>query len=433
METAPDTMDALKAALWEVIVPRCPPDRDGAGAAATPASAARTGSAPPRVVGEGLTGRQWRHIGRDTLALHEGYTRGTAAFAHEDNPIHQRLAAYQLYFLPRNVFRVGRVLRELPWGPPEAPPPGWLSSGSGGAPTLRLLDLGAGTGAFSLAWLAWLAEQPWMRQTAVHLQLTLVDQGHELLAVAVANLQAFAARILPEAPLDIDTHADGVQAYLGAASGDARHAVVGAAMTLNELGLLGSRRVSARGEQLAERMRRRVRDQGCLMLVEPGTRKGYMNLMALRPHLMSFPVLYPCPHTGECPLWDNRVSRWCHATTLLPKGFFFDDLLKRRGKLEFDMRELHLAGLAVQVGAALQSGQGGGPSQPGPPFIARAGERMLSAPMRPRRQGRRRRPGGDGAAPSIILTCGGDGRLHERPAAGLAPATRGDWLERPPR
>lgn len=403
--TASAVQARLQAALAEVVAPLCAPRRRGAPVHEAPDAGV------PR-----LSDKQWRRLGRDILALHEGYTRRSAAFAQQANPIHERLAGYQLYFLPRNWYRVYRVLAELPWhrDAQRGVPPAWLAQ-EHGAPVLHLLDLGCGTGAFSLAWLAWLSERRGADEGPLTVRLTLVDQGRTLLELAVANVQAFARRALPGVTVQTAVHADGVQAYLAQSGPRNVFAVVGAAMTLNELGLVGPRRVSERSAALAGALRARVRPDGCLLFVEPGTRRGFMNLMVLRDQLLPLPVLYPCPHGQDCPMWAGTVQHWCHATERLPPGFFFDAALRSRAGVSFEMRDLGLSALAMQA-------SGGAPA---PPFRARSGERIVSAPLRPRGA-----PGGKGAPMErVVLVCAPDGRLHERPAPAGGPYTRGRWRD----
>jgi Mitochondrial small ribosomal subunit Rsm22 len=431
----------LQAALVEAIQPWCGPARPGRrGARPRERREARQAGGEAQL--PQLNPRQWRGIGRDVLALHEGYTQRRGAFAHEENPIHTRLPAYQLYYLPRNWYRVHRVLQELPWShadaratDPSPIPLAWRDP-SAREPMLRLLDLGCGTGAWSLAWLGWLAErlsgrprnaeapgapgtvqpttvQPTSVQpTTVH--LTLVDQGHTLLELALANLQAYARRALPGVTLRWEVHADGVEAFLAGPPAGAPYAVAGAAMTLNELGLLGPRRVSERAAGLAGALQARLLPGGCLLFVEPGTRKGYMNLMVLREQLLHLPVLYPCPHNEPCPMWDGGVRHWCHATERLPPGFFFDAALRERAGLGFDMRDLQMAALAFQAQPA---------QAPGDPFRPRVGERIVSAPLKPRGPA----GGAAGDASRVVLACAPDGALHERPAPPGGPYTRGRW------
>ena len=415
IETVPGAMESLKAALCEIVMGReARFRRNEAGGAAEESGPAGRHSDVLR-----LHPRQWRRIGRDIMALHQGYTTGRAAFAHGQNPIHGRLSAYQLYFMPRNIYRVRSVIAELPWVDdiPSALPDAWADR-DGAIRTLRLLDLGCGTGAFSLAWLDWLSRRLPPPASQWRIEVTLVDQGRELISVAEGNLRGFAARALPGVGLRIDFRADGVERFLTGESTAQPYAVVGAAMLLGELGLLGPRRTSKRAQRVSEGLRRLTRPGGCVLFVEPGTRKGYMNLMAVRERLRGLPIVYPCPHGAPCPLWSKQVRNWCHATRPLPPAFFFDDLLRRHAGLDFEMRHINLAGLAFQV-----SDYGRVFS----PFRAREGERIVSSAL-PAREGPRAAPGAPVPA-KVVLACAPDGHLHERPAATIGPYPRGRWRD----
>jgi hypothetical protein len=256
------------------------------------------------------------------------------------------------------------------------------------------------------------------------MHIVLVDQGRALLDMAVANIRAFAALSLQRLQLELEPRSEGVEAYLASEPRRAHFGVVGAAMMLNEMALLASRRDSRRAVRFVTPLMRLPREGGLVMFVEPGTRKGYMNLMVLREQLGVWPILYPCPHGRPCPLWSPRVRRWCHATRPLPSPFVFDDELRRLGGLEFGMRELNLAALAVQQGPA---------GSPRAPFRKVQGARVVSGLLPGRKQkNKARSPRGAepaGAPPAlVVLQCMAQGRLQEVPAEPLGPYPRGIWL-----
>lgn len=507
--TAAPVMQALREALWEASRPHWPKPRNPtAKRDSPPGRGAAKGRGRDAGRGGGRSasrsGPDWRVLGRQVMTLHEGYTSRREAFAGEANPIHEHLAGYQLYYLPRNFYRVWSVLESLPWrrapvasllrpwlregaprqgtqqggslpegSPPEGAPPEEPTSGQ---PTLRLLDLGCGTGAFSLAWLAWLAARATEGETLPPVELTLVDQGHALLGLAQRNLKAFASRALPGLELRIEIHAEGMERFIETGTERAPYAVLGSAMVLNELGLLGPRRSarkSPRAVRYVEGLRRLLQPGGLGLLAEAGTRKGYMNLMAVRDGLKGAPLLYPCPHSLPCPMWDNKVRNWCHAVQPLPPGFFFDAELKARAGIGFEMAELNLSALAFQQPASNQPafnqdraedarapvGAPHAAQQAVPlaaPFMVVQGSRVVSQPLpargaagakapvpkkpSPKAAGRREvksQPGRKDVAPPaaaetrpprVVLECRPDGSLSEFPAQGLGRHTRGRWL-----
>ncbi|MBI3993306.1 MAG: hypothetical protein HY342_08525 [Candidatus Lambdaproteobacteria bacterium] len=401
-----------------------------------------------------LSPRDWEQIGRQVLTLHEGYTRGGTEFAQASNPIHANLPGYQFYFLPRNFHRVFGVLKALPWarGARAALLSPWLGGAERGA-TLRVLDLGCGSGAFSLAVLAWLARTAGEPTRLPAVELVLVDQSRALLELAQANVQALWRQLAPGTALSVEVVASGVEQFLGNPRGGRLFAIAGAAMMLNELNLRAPRRSGKRAARFTEPFKRLLAPQGLGLLVEPGTRKGYLNLMLVREQIAGLPILYPCPHAKPCPMWSPKVDRWCHATLGIGGDFFFDEPLKRHGGLSFAMHDVNVFGLAFQQTGQSAAGAGGqqGSPRPGgppaavgraqPPFEQRFGERVVSGqiPAPKPRGGRSARPGAetgtavaDGPAPRSVLLCTQGGALLELPVSGELAARhphRGQWLE----
>lgn len=362
--------------------------------------------------------RQWAQIGREVLTLHEAYTGGDTNFTHENNPIHSFQAGYQFYFLPRNFYRVLHVLSNLPWRsePLERRLGGWVS---GKGRRLRILDLGCGTGAFSMAVVAWMAQERTRQENLPAIDVVLVDQSRNLLRQAEANLRTLIDRMLPGVRVNVESRAEGVERYL--ASGEKRTGsdgfhIAGSALMLNELKLLAPQRADKRVLRFVEPLRRRVRPGGLLLFVEPGTRKGYMNLMMVREKLAGATILYPCPHQRDCPMWTAKVGRWCHGTIALPPQFCFDGTLRQNGGVRFAMREINLAALAIQLSPRIQA-----------PFRGRRGARVVSGriPQKRRPSGK---PTGEREQVNRVLVCGPDGRLRELPAEDLPGVPRGGWV-----
>jgi ribosomal protein RSM22 (predicted rRNA methylase) len=61
-----------------------------------------------------------------------------------------------------------------------------------------------------------------------------------------------------------------------------------------------------------------ARTRDTLLIVEPGTPRGYAGIIALRARLIAAGahVAAPCPHDGRCPL---TAPDWCHFTQRLPR------------------------------------------------------------------------------------------------------------------
>lgn len=82
-------------------------------------------------------------------------------------------------------------------------------------------------------------------------------------------------------------------------------------------------------ELLIEALWSRVRDNGVIILVEPGSPKGYRFVMSFRDWVIAkdrkeASILAPCPHHNVCPLASNPET-WCHfsqITQKLPNSVF---------------------------------------------------------------------------------------------------------------
>ncbi len=323
-----------------------------------------------------LSGIDWKRAGKDVRELHGLYTgSGGVSYQGVDNPLRGRELGYQLYYLPRNLHRVRCVLRGLPWWHGSKTDGKWLLCHwlgmREGLPTLSWLDLGCGTGAFSLAWLQWLVRLGAPAEGWPQLEVTLVDQSHYLLKKAERQLQLYVGAAMPGASLRVKAVAEGIAPWLARTATDEKFCLVGAAMSLAELGLLGPRRKSERSKVLLQALRARMLAGGMMLFVEPGVRKGYLHLMMLHPLLRQHPILYPCPHQQPCPMWRPNAHHWCHVTERIPNRFFFDEALQQRGGLDFHMRDLHLAALAVQYVEGSST----------PPFRLQHGERIVSGYM----------------------------------------------------
>ena len=65
----------------------------------------------------------------------------------------------------------------------------------------------------------------------------------------------------------------------------------------------------------------RVKDDGVLILVEPGSPKGYRFVMSFRDWILDKnlgSLVAPCPHHKACPM-ANDPERWCHFSQITQK------------------------------------------------------------------------------------------------------------------
>jgi ribosomal protein RSM22 (predicted rRNA methylase) len=210
-----------------------------------------------------LTERRAEAVGFAALkraagAMSEAYRQGTAAETRR-LPEKERAAAYMVARMPATYAAAWRVLGEV-------------RERLGGRAVESVLDVGAGTGAASLAARHWFPEAA----------LTLVERDGAF---------ADAAReCLPGAALRMEDAAR-VEAF-------PPHDLVIAAYSLNEL-----------PREVAGRLWRAARV--ALVAIEPGTPAGFARIREIRDRLLGegAHMLAPCPAETRCPL---EAPDWCH-------------------------------------------------------------------------------------------------------------------------
>lgn len=170
-----------------------------------------------------------------------------------------------------------------------------LAAALPGFAPVTLLDAGAGTGAA-----LWAADAVWVSLAGATLLESvpqMLDLGRRLAArggPAVAG-----ARWLR---VDLTTAWDAPP-----------HDLVSAAYVLGELSEPARTALVAR---LWERA------GGALLLVEPGTPRGWATIRAAREQLRAAGayVVAPCPHSGACPMPADPVVDWCHFAQRLARS-----------------------------------------------------------------------------------------------------------------
>jgi hypothetical protein len=194
-------------------------------------------------------------------------------------------SAYLRYFLPWNLYRMGKLLPALP-----------LPLKDGDVVT----DLGSGplTAAIAL----WLC-RPELRRLSLEFRCVdnsaaILNAGNSLFR-AVAGLSGWKIHL--------------VHAALGEKLRGERAAMVIASNVFNETGGLSlwSNPVSIR--RAAGLLLSIVREKGAILVTEPGIPQGGAFISRLRSNLMEggfFPAA-PCTHKQACPLLASR-GKWCH-------------------------------------------------------------------------------------------------------------------------
>ncbi|MCC7260956.1 MAG: rRNA methyltransferase [Candidatus Latescibacteria bacterium] len=192
-----------------------------------------------------------------------------------------------------------------------------------GPPLASLLDMGAGPG--TAAWAA----------AAVFAELdsaTLFEADEGLIALGKRLAQAGEQRLLAAAQW--------VRGDLRAPPALAPHDLVVSSYALGEL----------REEEASEVVRAAWALTGqVLVLLEPGTVRGFGLLRRLREHLIGAggQVLAPCPHQAACPL---PAGDWCHFPARLERSRLHQRL--KDGALGYEDEKYAYVAVARQGGLA---------------------------------------------------------------------------------
>ncbi len=157
-------------------------------------------------------------------------------------------------------------------------------------PINSLLDLGAGTGAA-----AWAAIQVFDEIR----RITLVEQDHELARLGKSLAESAGIEVLRDADWqarDLTTLAE-----------FADHDLVVFSYSLGEIKQGVARKVLNSAWRAA---------QQAVLIIEPGTSKGFETILAFRDELIEAGghIIAPCPHQRACPMRsaDQPVGDWCH-------------------------------------------------------------------------------------------------------------------------
>jgi ribosomal protein RSM22 (predicted rRNA methylase) len=197
------------------------------------------------------------------------------------------LHAYALYYMPQTFVRIQMILGELlatgRWHPNPARGP------------VRILDLGTGTGAASLATVAALPGIPSAITAVDHsgpglaILQSLFDSARELWPLATLATQ----------PMDMAT---------GLPPGE--WDLILASFSLNELAESSCHTPS----ETIHAWLNHLAAGGLLVVCEPATREAAQRLQVVRDHARTHPgiqVVLPCLHQAPCPM-RNRSDCWCH-------------------------------------------------------------------------------------------------------------------------
>lgn len=220
--------------------------------------------------------------------------RATGFAAYADDP--RALLAYGLFFFPQTFTRMRCILRECTAG-------GRALAAAGPGP-LRVLDLGAGLGAASLA-LASLTGRP--PANARPISLLAVDRSEASLTVMRELFGSLRPALWPAA--ELTTAVGTLLALPPAAAGP--WDVILCSFALNEA-LEGGPAGAA--EEWLQHTIDHLAPGGTLVLCEPALRQTAERIERLRDSAAAsgrFRILGPCLHQAPCPL-RQKGEAWCH-------------------------------------------------------------------------------------------------------------------------
>ena len=233
------------------------------------------------------------------------------------------LSAYLRYFLPWNLYRLGRLFTGLDLDLPE---------------NATVVDFGAGPLTSALA--LWLA-RPALRSR--RLNLVCVDRSPKPMREGLDLFRAVAGE---DSPWKITL----VKGALGMSLREKADLLV-LANTVNELSWTRRQDLEEDASRLAQTLLRGLTPAGRVLLVEPGTRGAGRVLAAVRGAGLELGLnpLAPCPHLRRCPMPGREPGPWCH--------FNFDTagapdwLAKLTAKADLTKRNLSLSFLFLAKGA----------------------------------------------------------------------------------
>lgn len=239
----------------------------------------------------------------------EGHGRGQPrAFLQSQNDV----LAYAAYRLPATFAAIYSALEEV-----RARRPDWRPR--------TLLDVGAGP-----ATAAWAATTIWPHLEQITLlerEASMIDLGKDL----VIHASSTALRQARWWHADLSTMEDEAQSY---------DLIIGA-YVLGELS-------STIREALVTRLWPRAE---VLLLVEPGTPRGFALVRAARDHLLpsGAAILAPCPHVKPCPIPEND---WCHFARRVSRTKLQRDV--KGATLSYEDEKFSYAALAHTGGLPIQ-------------------------------------------------------------------------------
>lgn len=238
-------------------------------------------------------------------SLHAGYDRGAW------------VAAYLLYYGTVNALKVRFPLRE--WARTRAPMT---------APSLSVLELGAGPGTGLLGLACLLEDEPALVNRI--LSWEAIDRSTRNLSLSRRLAEALGPRLgevrITWTPRDI----------LDAGSGAGTHDLVLAMNLLNEL-------PQARESTILGIAENALKQDGVLILIEPALRWTSRRLLRLRDQALGvgWSVLSPCTRQSQCPALEKDRD-WCHHEEFWERPSLLAELDQALGRVKLSLKYSYL-------------------------------------------------------------------------------------------
>lgn len=243
--------------------------------------------------------------------LSDDYVRGTPA------PIRSQedAKAYASYYLPINLFKILRLLDEIP--------------ADFHSRQLRILDYGCGPGTGAIA-----ALQTFPAISELH----LVDASPCMLEVARSLLPA------------CGECCSGTVTFTDPHTLQGSYDLIIAANVFNELGPQAQ-------TELCTRLTNALSPGGAILFLEPALHSQTRRLLELRDYALretpQLKPIFPCTRSDACPMLRKSATDWCHGTLSWetpPLVHQLDEILG------FNKHRLKYAALILQLGAVLRNG-----------------------------------------------------------------------------
>lgn len=211
-----------------------------------------------------------RQLAQASVQLTQQYQAGDFASSPLRTEAHR--AAYLLARLPATYGANVRVFSEIQRLAPEAR-------------VDSLLDLGAGPG------------------TALHAAAQVFSLSHATMIEEDSHFLEQGRRLASDNSFDAVRNARWIRHDLRANPQIEAHDLVAISYMLGEISLADAERVVKQAWTSTRKF---------LAVVEPGTRRGFGTVNAVRSQLIAFGahLLAPCPHAGKCPMAAS--GDWCH-------------------------------------------------------------------------------------------------------------------------